>query len=321
MLRDRTLFGWHLRRADNGGFTLIEVAIAAFILMIAMVPVVDSMYGALSSASSDQALAGVSSIATEQLEKLTAVPYAQVGFYANVPGSSWQNQPAVDLGATGTSAIAPIATTTVQGTDVTIETFITWTNATVAASSGTSTTVDPDAYKQATVLVCWVPGSPHESLSSCTTSSSSVVQVAAGQQTVEQSTIIYPGGQGAYVGTTTSSSTTSTTTPIAPGAAGNVQASPASPGGNSQVNVTWSAPTSGGAATSYIVEWSTTPSFTSYAPSNPIGAPVTSDLVSGLSPSTTYYFLVIAYDYWVAGPASSQASATTQSSSTTTTSS
>jgi len=97
---------WHLRRADDGGFTLIEVAVAAFILMIAMVPVVDAMYGALSSARSDQALAGVSSIATEQLEKLTALPYAQVGFYANAPGyvSSWEGQPTIELGATGTSA-------------------------------------------------------------------------------------------------------------------------------------------------------------------------------------------------------------------------
>ena len=311
-------------RSDSG-FTLIEIAITILIASIVIVPLVDVMYGALSAGATDQTVATANAEATQQLEHVHAVPYADLGFYADQSGyvTSWDGNSTVTLGQTAPASpyVAPLKMTSADQVTFTIETFITWVSAAVpTATTGSPipTITDTNAYKAITVLVCWVPKSSGAPLSSCTTSSTSITDVQPGQSTVEQQSLIYPGGLGPYSGTTTSTAATTTTAPTAPNAPVNVTASLPSDGGDSEVNVTWSPPSSGTPPTGYLLQWSADPAFATYSSSGLISAPTTSDLVTGLSPSTNYYFRVLAYDGTWSTPSLAAHAATSSSSSTST---
>jgi prepilin-type N-terminal cleavage/methylation domain-containing protein len=321
-------FRWRRRQrhASDSGFTLIEIAITILIASIVIVPLVDVMYGALSAGATDQTVANANAEATQQLEHVHAVPYADLGFYTDQSEyvTSWgpDNNTTVTLGqaAPASPYVVPVKTTTADHVTFTIETFITWASAavpTATTGSPVPTITDANAYKAITVLVCWVPKAPNTALSSCTTSSTSITNVQAGQSTVEQQSLIYPGGLGPYSGTTTTApAATTTTAPTTPNAPTNVTASVPSTGGDSEVNVTWSPPSSGTTPTGYLVQWSADPAFSTYSSSGLITAPTTSDLVTGLSPSTEYYFQVFSYDgLWSQSSPSAQASTTSSSSS------
>ena len=308
-------------RASDSGFTLIEIAITILIASIVIVPLVDVMYGALSAGATDQTVANANAEATQQLEHVHAVPYADLGFYTQQPGyvTSWENNATVTLGPTApaTPYVVPIKTTTADRVTFTIETFITWVSAavpTATTGSPVPTVTDADAYKAITVLVCWLPKATTTTLPSCTTSSTSISNVQGGQSTVEQQSLIYPGGLGPYSGTTTTvPPATTTTAPTTPNAPTNVTASAPSAGSDSEVDVTWSAPSSGTPPTGYLVQWSADPAFSTYSSSGLISAPTTSDLVTGLSPSTDYHFRVLSYDGLWSPPSPSDNASTTSS--------
>jgi hypothetical protein len=124
---------------------------------------------------------------------------------------------------------------------------------------------------------------------------------------------VYPGGQGKYVGPegVASSTTTSTTVNLTPG---QPTLNPITvPGAGGELSLSWSAPSSGAAVTSYTVEYSTDPLIpsTNFTPIGPVAASQTTLTLVGLSDSTTYYVEVIAFNGTNAGTPSASQSATT----------
>ena len=92
-----------------------------------------------------------------------------------------------------------------------------------------------------------------------------------------------------------------------PGAPTGLTATP----GNSQVTLSWAAPTSGGAAISgYLIFEGTRPGGENRNPVNGSLVTATSYTVTGLTNGTTYYFRVIAVNAAGQGPLSAEAPAT-----------
>lgn len=306
------------RHASDSGFTLIEIAFTILIASIVIVPLVDVMYGALSAGATDQTVANANAEATQQLEHVHAVPYTDLGFYVDQSGyvTSWDGNTTVTLGQTAPASayVSPVKTTSADHVTFTVETFITWASATVpTATTGSPipTITDADAYKAITVLVCWVPKAADTTLSSCTTSSTSISNVQPGQSTVEQQSLIYPGGQGPYSGTTTTAPAATTTAPVtAPNSPTNLTVSQPSTGSDSELDVAWSPPGSPPPPTGYLVEYSADPTFLTYS-SVFVTAPTTTYLVTGLSPSTKYYFRALSYDDAWSPPSTSASQSTT----------
>ena len=155
-----------------------------------------------------------------------------------------------------------------------------------------------EAYKRTVVTVTWTD--------------------QAGVHNIHQSSIVYPGGEGKYsgpqgAGLTTTTPTTILTTP------GQPTLNPITVPGPGALALSWTAPSSGAAVTSYSIEYSTDPSFPA-GNFTSIGNPATNTLapsiltytLTGLADSTLYYVEIIAYSGTNPGTPSAPQSATTQ---------
>jgi prepilin-type N-terminal cleavage/methylation domain-containing protein len=307
---------------DQAGFTLIELVIALGLMAIIAASLSGVFYAAMKTAGASAHRSDGASIASREVEAIRSFQYSDIGFYADQTGyvatftdpDTNQTLTTVTLGSTTPSTdpgnIQPLtpdsaaATNFIPDPDPTnaqpiveggvkysVQRYIGWANA-----QDPSTSYDK-AYKRTVVFVSWTD--------------------TAGSHTIHQSSIVYPGGQGKYVGPegVASSTTTSTTVNLTPGQPTlNAITVP----GAGSLGLTWTAPGSGAAVTSYTIEYSTDPSFPA-GNFTAIGNPATNTLASGittytltgLADSTTYYVEIIAYNGTNAGNPSASQSATT----------
>jgi type II secretory pathway pseudopilin PulG len=287
----------------ESGFTIIELVMAMAMLAFSAAALAGVFWSAIRTAGVAAHRTDGSSIASREIENMHAVPYAQVGFYADEPGyqATWIDggtpYSTVTLGPSSPSSglvpqiepetpdpqaasgFAPDpnpanATAVVQGgTTYTIARYVVWANAEDASSNYAQ------AYKRLTVIVSWTD--------------------LAGVHVVRQDSLLYPGGLGPYGGPASTVAPTTTTTVLAPPTQPilNPIVQLASPAGETQMSLAWSQPPGGAAVTSYSIEYSTDSSFPAgnitviagLAPS------ILAQTVTNLTPATVYYFEVIAY--------------------------
>ncbi len=288
------------RGAREDGFTIVELVIALAVLAMVIAPLGRVFWSAIRTAGAAGHRTDGAAIASREIEGMRAVPYAQVGFYADQPGyvATFEGFTTVSLGATSpaTGTLIPQmqpetpdpnaatgyapdpdpanATAIVQGSvHFTVLRYVVWADAHDASSTYTQ------AYKRLTVLVSWSD--------------------QTGAHTAREDSLLYPGGLGKYQspmgGSTSTTTTTTLLNPSAPVL--NPITGLADPAGETQIPLSWSQPGGGAAVTSYSVEYSTNSSFpagnfsvvTGLAPS------ITNYTVTSLSANTTYYFEIIAY--------------------------
>jgi prepilin-type N-terminal cleavage/methylation domain-containing protein len=303
------------RDESEAGFTIVELVVALAILAMVMAPLCGVFWSAMRTAGVASHRTDGSSIASREIEGMRAIPYAQVGFYADQTGytATYEGHTTVSLGSTSPSSgtltpklqpqrpdpnaaagYAPDphpenASPIVQGgVSYSIQRYIVWIDAHDPGSTYTQ------AYKRLTVLVTWTD--------------------QAGSHDVRQDSILYPGGQGkfngAMGGTTSSTSTTVVLNPSAPVL--NPITGLADPAGQTQIPLSWSQPAGGAVVTSYTIVYSTSPTFPSASNSLVTGlAPsIKNYTVTSLTADTTYYFEVIAYGGANSATSNSQSFAT-----------
>src|SRR3954465_14330445 len=187
----------------EGGFTIVEMVVALAILAIVMAPLARVYWSSIRTAGAASHRTDGSSIASREIESMHAVPYAQVGFYADQPGfvSTFEGLTTVSLGATSPSSgpLVPQVDTqtsgiTQGGINFSVRRYVVWSDARDATSTYAS------AYKRLTVIVSWTD--------------------QVGAHTARQDSLLYPGGLGTYAspmgGTTTTPPTTTVLVPTAP---------------------------------------------------------------------------------------------------------
>ncbi len=280
-----------------------------------MAPLASLFWGAMRTAGVAGHRTDGASIASREIEGMRAIPYAQVGFYADQTGyaATYEGFTTVSLGATSPASGTlvpqiqpqrpdanaatgyapdpdPENATPIQqgGISYSVARYVVWVNAQDASTTYTQ------AYKRLTVIVTWSD--------------------QAGSHSVRQDSILYPGGQGEFTGAMGGTTSTTTTTvvlnPSAPvlGAITGL----ADPAGETQIPLTWTQPAGGAAVTSYSIVYSTSSTFPSGSISLVTGlAPsITNYTVTSLTASTTYYFEVIAYAGTNSATSNSQSFAT-----------
>jgi prepilin-type N-terminal cleavage/methylation domain-containing protein len=283
----------------ESGFTIVELVISLAILAVVAAPLAGVFWSAIRTAGSAAHRTDGSSIASREIEGLRAVPYGQVGFYDDQPRdvTTFEGLTTVSLGATSPSSgavplmqpetpdpsaavgfapdpnpanVSPIIQ---GGVKYSVTRNVVWVDA------KDSTTTYAQAYKRLTVIVVWSD--------------------QAGHHVVRQDSVLYPGGLGTYQGAKGGPASTTTTAPAFPPSAPNVASiSPLpSPADQSQVALSWTQPVSPSPVTSYSVEYSTSPAFPvgNFAIVGGLAPSITSYTVTGLTPSTTYYFKIVAY--------------------------
>jgi type II secretory pathway pseudopilin PulG len=290
-------------RGSESGFTIVELVVALGLLAIVAAPLAGVFWSAIRTASVSNHRTDGSAIASREIEGMRAVPYGQVGFYNDQPGavvspSTFDGLTPVSLGTTSPASgnsvpqmqpktpdpsagagYAPDsnpanASPVVQGAiKYSILRYVMWANASDPSSTFTK------AYKRLTVIVSWSD--------------------AAGAHTVRQDSILYPGGQGQYLGpmggTTTTTTTAAVTQPNAPVLAPIVPL--ASPADQTQVALSWSQPGGGAQVTTYSIKYSTNVNFPAgqFTVIANLAPSILNYTVTGLAPSTTYYFQIVAY--------------------------
>jgi prepilin-type N-terminal cleavage/methylation domain-containing protein len=297
----------------QGGFTIVELVIAMALLAIIAAPLATVFWSGLRTASAAAHRTDGASVASREIERMRAVPYAQVGFYADEPGYSatFETFTTVTLGSVSPSTgklvpqIEPLSPDpsaaagyapdpdpanaspiVLGGIRYSVARSIVWINANDASS-----TFDK-AYKRLTVVVTWTD--------------------QVGVHNVRQDSVLYPGGLGAYSGPMGGAATTTTTTgasaPLSPVLAAITAL--ASPADQTQVALSWSQPAGGTAPTSYSIEYSTNPSFPTgnFAIVGNLSPSILSYTVTSLTPDTTYYFEIIAYAGTTSSPPSNRQS-------------
>jgi prepilin-type N-terminal cleavage/methylation domain-containing protein len=290
------------RHSEESGFTIIELVVSMALLVIVAAPLAQVFWSSIRTAGSAAHRTDGAAVASREIEALRAVPYAQVGFYADQTGfvSTFEGLTTVSLGATSPppsdpaspqmqpqspdpnaaagyapDPVASNANSIVLGmVTFNVKRYIVWVDAKDASNTYTQ------AYKRLTVIVTW--------------------RDQAGPHTVREDSILYPGGLGQYQapmgGTSTTSSSTTALMPTAPVLAAITPLAP--PTDETQVVLNWSQPSGGAAITSYTVEFSTDPSFPAgnFTVVNGLSSTQLTYTVAPLTPDTTYYFEIIAYN-------------------------
>lgn len=263
------------------GFTLIEMVVAVVIIAIAMMAVAEVFVSGVAAAGSSSRYSDAVAVATHELEAMRAVPYSQLGFYGDQPGyqATWNGQQTVEIApatpAGVTPAVDPTGTDTVAGTSYSVNRYVVWDDA--ASTSPPTTWLQ--AYKGVAVSVAWG---------------------GTGGGSIQQSSIVYPGGLGPYTGpggtTTTSTTSVLQEAPATPSVA---LAVPSAPAGQSEIDVTWTEPVTGGPVSSFVVLWAPTadlPSGWVQSPSQPYAGNIAYTYqVQDLAPATGYTFEVSAF--------------------------
>lgn len=241
-------------------------------------------------------------LATRELEAVRAYPYTDVGFYDDQGApATFEGLTTVSLGSTTPTGVTPIAPVTASApvgpNAFRVERYIVWVDAQAVTSSSTSTTY-VQAYKRSTVKVLWTD--------------------RYGSHTVRQDSLVYPGNQGVYVGprgVAASTTTTAASAPTAPVLA--TPTVPAAPAGQTEIDVSWSEPTTVTPVANFVVEAATDSTFMTIVKTSPTQQPTaTSYQLTGLASSTTYYVRVRAVSSGGLSNASNTQSATTLTAST-----
>ena len=231
---------------EEAGFTIVELVVAMAVLAMVIAPLAEVFWSALRTAGSASHRTDGSSIASAEIESMHAVPYGQVGFYADQPGytSTFEGFTTVSLGSTSPTSgpsvpqIDPATTGITQGgVNFSVTRQIVWVGAQDASTTYAS------AYKRLTVIVSWSD--------------------QAGAHTVRQDSLLYPGGLGKYQGAMGGPASTTTTTAVLNPSAPVLNAITGlpDPAGETQVPLSWSQPAVGAPITSYSIEYSTSASF------------------------------------------------------------
>lgn len=277
---------------------LLEVGVALAVLGTVLLPLANLFYGGETVAAGNRDDGDAIAIANGQLAQAQGTTYADLGFYESQFGTppltiaGYNGQPAVDLGAsppTGVSPqVQPTSTPQQVGSIVYSETnYVVWVN----GSGGNSY-----AYKQVYAVVSWTQGGH-------------LVQAT-------QSILVYPGGLGKYTGPQNNTPGGTSTTPD--NVVGLAVSVPADPAGETQVNLSWTAPQD--PAGYYVAIWApdpggqndlavpdTTGTSSAWAPtgsstSGSILGTATGFTVTGLASSTAYWFEIVAFssagDQW-----------------------
>src|SRR5438132_10598666 len=147
-------------RPDDG-FTLVEMLAALTLLALAVVATTAVFWSGLRTAAAGSHRTDASGIAVREIEALHAVPYAQLGFYADQSPSAWKGQSTVVLGPCSTTCSTPFAplivpsgTATAAGVTYALARYVYWADEQGVNTAGTSTTFS-QAYKATTVTVTW----------------------------------------------------------------------------------------------------------------------------------------------------------------------
>src|SRR6478735_10960238 len=128
----------------EGGFTIIEMVIALAILAMVMAPLARVYWSSIRTAGAASHRTDGSSIASREMEGMHAVPYAQVGFYADQPGyvSTFEGFTTVALGSTSPSSgpLVPQIDTqtsgiTQGGVDFSVQRYVVWSDAEDASTT------------------------------------------------------------------------------------------------------------------------------------------------------------------------------------------
>jgi prepilin-type N-terminal cleavage/methylation domain-containing protein len=125
---------WGRLRADDDGFTIVEMVVAMTLLALAMMGLAQIMYGAMSAHVATQQRSVFLELATAEMESLRATPYAAT---CVTPASGVDTEHDGLLAATGdasTCAVSPRTpvATTPTATSHDIRRWVTWTDATGA---------------------------------------------------------------------------------------------------------------------------------------------------------------------------------------------
>ncbi|MEA3077511.1 MAG: hypothetical protein QOF60_2419 [Actinomycetota bacterium] len=258
---------------------MVEVMVSLTLLALVMVALAPVFYASLQTASGTSTRTEAAALATRDVEAMRSVPYANVGFYGDQNGyvSSYAGSETVQLGlttpATVTPAFVPLTTETFAQRTFTVRRHIVWVD---AKESGAVTRTQ--AYKRTDVFVSWTN--------------------ETGTHEITDSSVVYPGGRGAYSGPKNNG--TITTTPavaVPPGAPVlNSATVPAAPASYSEVDLGWSAASTGGPIDHYLVQWANDSAFGGGLQSSaPIPAGNLSYPVTTLGSNQTYFFRVYAY--------------------------
>jgi hypothetical protein len=279
-------------RHDEKGQGVLEVVVALGVLSVVLIPLASVFYWGATNAAFNREHGDAIAIANGFLGKANAITYANLGFYESQFGTppltiaGYNGQPAVDLGTSPTAGVSeqvPVTSTPQQvGAVVFSErTYVVWVDGSGANSY---------AYKQVYSVVSWFEGG-------------NKVQVT-------QSILVYPGGLGKYTGpqNNTPSGTASTPDNVA-GLTATVPSD--ANGGETQVNLAWTAPQD--PTGFYAAVWAPDPggqlhlatpntggTSGAWAPTGSstggsIVGTATSFTVTGLAPSTTYWFEIVAF--------------------------
>jgi prepilin-type N-terminal cleavage/methylation domain-containing protein len=290
------------RNSEESGFTIIELVVSMALLAIVAAPLAGVFYSAIRTAGSAAHRTDGASVASREIEALRAVPYSQVGFFADQTGYAVKTLDGLDTVTLGAASPAPgpgvvspqmqpltpdpnaaagyapdpiasNANPIVQGNvRYDVWRYIGWSDAKDASTNYVQ------AYKKLTVVVKW--------------------KDQAGSHTVRQDSLLYPGGLGPYGGAGPVVTSTTVPTVFAPSTPVLADITPlAPPADQTQAKLVWTQPPGGGVVTSYSVEYSPDPSFPAgnFTVINGLAGSVTTFTVTGLDPDRTYYFQIIAY--------------------------
>ena len=88
------------------GFTIVELVVSLAVLAVVMAPLAGVFWSAMRTAGVASHRTDGSSVASREIEAMRAIPYAQVGFYADQPGyaTTFEGFTTVLLGSTSPSS-------------------------------------------------------------------------------------------------------------------------------------------------------------------------------------------------------------------------